>query len=138
MPTLPSGRRVEFSLDRFHALLAMMDSGQARELAATLCEPDDLLHVMDAVHFGRDDSEPFFAGYFASDWMPHAADWNTADRQALQDWLVSDDARMHRGEAITYIKALLFKRCTTALRYPYVTVADAAHRQMHAGSTLRQ
>lgn len=138
MPTLPSGRRIEFSLDRFHALLALMDSGQAREIATALCDPDDLLQVMDAVHFSLAGDEPYFAGYFASDWLPHAAEWSTADRQALQAWLAAADARAHRSQAIAYIKALLLKRCTAPLHYPYLTVADAPHRQAIQGSALRQ
>lgn len=138
MPVLPSGRRIEFSLDRFHSLLAMMDSEEARAIATALIEPDDLLYVMDAVHFSIDGNEPYFADYFASDWMPHAAEWSLADRQAMQDWLGSHDAREHRAQAIAYIKALLFKRCATPLHYPYITVTDAPHRLAIEGSTLRQ
>lgn len=49
MPTLPSGRRVEFSLDRFHAFSCRLPASRARALAASLVEADDLLWVMDAV-----------------------------------------------------------------------------------------
>ena len=84
MPTLPSGRRIEFSLDRFHALLERVERSRVREIAANLNDPDDLLFVMDAVHFSLEDGAPYFADYVATDWATRAADWNMADRQVLQ------------------------------------------------------
>lgn len=138
MPILPSGRRIEFSLDRFHALLGQVDRDHAHEIASALRDPDDLLQVMDAVHFSSSDGTPYFAGYFASDGMSCAGEWSTADRQALQDWLNSAAARAHRAQAITYIRALTLNRCPTTLHYPYITVAAAPRRQSHEPSTLRQ
>lgn len=138
MPTLPSGRRVEFSLDRFHALLRQMDHDKAQTLAATLQEPDDLLYVLDAVHFGLADGQPYFADYVAADWRAAAADWNTADRQALQAWLASDEARFRRAEAIRYIRALLLERPGRAVAFPYATLGDPGHPRAVEGSLLRQ
>ncbi|CAG0970676.1 hypothetical protein RHDC4_01259 [Rhodocyclaceae bacterium] len=138
MPTLPSGRRVEFSLDRFHALLRQMDHDEARALAATLQEPDDLLYVLDAVHFGLADGQPYFADYVAADWRAAAADWNTADREALQTWLASDEARFRRAEAIRYIRALLLERPGRAVAFPYATLGDMGHPHAIQGSLLRQ
>ena len=89
MPTLPSGRRIEFSLDRFHALLGRMERQQARVIAGNLVNADDLLLVLDAVHFSLQDGTPYSAGYVAADWATYAADWSTADRQALQAWFAS-------------------------------------------------
>lgn len=138
MPVLPSGRRVEFSLDRFHVLLAQMDSHQAREIAATLHHPDDLLFVLDAVHFSREDGTAYFADYVASDWLPYAAEWSAADRQALQAWLASDAARCYRAEAIGYIKALLLDRKDSPLHYPYVILPGFPNAMAHEGLMLRQ
>lgn len=130
MPTLPSGRRIEFSLDRFHALMARGGSCLGQELAARLVEPDDLLHVLDAVHFSRAEGQPYFAGYVASDWATYAADWSTADRQFLQDWLFSPAAREVRAEAIDYIRDRLLGQFCGRVPYPYQVqdglVADQA------------
>lgn len=138
MPTLPSGRRVEFSLDRFHALLRQMDHDKACALAATLQEPDDLLYVLDAVHFGLADGQPYFADYVAADWRVAAADWPTADREALQAWLASEEARYRRSEAIRYIHALLLEGPERALTFPYATLGDVGHPLALTGSSLRQ
>ena len=138
MPVLPSGRRVEFSLDRFHALLSRMDSHQAKKIVETLRNPDDLLFVLDAVHFSMGDGTPYFADYVASDWAPYAAEWCSADRQALQAWLASDAARFNRAEAIGYIKALLQNRKDSPQRYPYVIPCGFPHLRTHEVSMLRQ
>lgn len=138
MPTLPSGRRVEFSLDRFHALLRRMDQDKARALAATLQEPDDLLYVLDAVHFGLADGEPYFADYVAADWRTATADWATADREALQTWLASAEARYRRAEAIRYVQSLLLDRPGRAVAFPYATLGDMGHPRAVEGSPLRQ
>jgi hypothetical protein len=138
MPLLPSGRRVEFSLDRFHALLAQMDGQRAREFAKNMEHPDDLLFVLDAVHFSLEDGAPYFADYVAADWAVYAADWSAADRQAFQDWLESAEASSSRAEAIGYIKALLLERPGSAIAYPYVLTGDVHYRGTHAGSRLRQ
>lgn len=98
MPMLPSGRRIKFSLDRFHKLLVEMGNEQARAIASNIEDPDDLLFVLDAVHFSLEDATPYFADYVASDWKIYAADWSTSDRLALQAWLVSDKARSSRAE----------------------------------------
>jgi hypothetical protein len=138
MPILPSGRRVELSLDRFHALLSRMDRRQARALAENMDDPDDLLFVLDAVHFSLEDGTPFFADYVASDWMAYAADWSATDRQALQTWLTSAEARFSRAEAISYIKTLLLDRPCGPVAYPYVITRDVRHSITHEGSRLRQ
>lgn len=138
MPVLPSGRRVEFSLDRFHAMLKRIGNHRARKIADTLHGPDDLLFVLDAVHFSQEDGTPYFADYVASDWLPYAADWSNADREALRDWLASDAARRSRAEAIGYIKALLFERKDSPVHYPYVIPGGFRHPVAPEGSTLRQ
>lgn len=138
MPVLPSGRRVEFSLDRFHALLARMGSQKARGIAETLHNPDDLLFVLDAVHFSLEDGSPYFAEYVAADWPSYAADWHAADRQALGAWLASDEARFYRAEAIGYIKALLLDRKDSPLHYPYVIQRGFPNLLAHEGPMLRQ
>ena len=138
MPVLPSGRRIEFSLDRFHALLRQMDSLPARRLAATLRDPDDLLPVLDAVHFSLEDGNPYFADYVASDWLPYAAEWSNADRQALQDWLDSAPARLRRAEAIRYIKTLLLEGEDSAVPYPYQVIGDQPQPWFLQGLGLRQ
>ena len=108
MPVLPSGRRVEFSLDRFHALLGQIELTQARAIADALQDPDDLLAVLDAVHFSPETGKPHFAGYVAAHWDARAADWNISDRKALRAWFDSDSARLYRAEAIDAIKAMLY------------------------------
>ena len=138
MPVLPSGRRVEFSLDRFHALLGSMGSSEARRIAETLRDPDDLLAVLDAVHFSREDGSAYFADYVAADWMPCAQDWDWADQQALRAWLASDAARFHRAEAIRYIRTLLLGCSDSAVPYPYLIVGDNPHPGAVAGLRLRQ
>lgn len=112
MPVLPSGRRIEFSLDRFHALLGQMDLEQAFVIAEALQDPDDLCAVLDAVHFSLDSGKPYFAGYVAADWETRAADWNTADREALRAWFGAESARAYRAEAIDSIKSLLLEAKT--------------------------
>lgn len=136
MPVLPSGRRIEFSLDRFHALLRLMDTRQARKIAENMSHPDDLLFVLDAVHFGVEDGTPFFAGYVASDWKTCAADWSAADRQALEAWLTSAEARTARREAMHYVKSLVLGRADVP--YPYALAQDAFPAGAHTGSLLRQ
>lgn len=138
MPVLPSGRRIEFSLDRFHALLGRMDTRRAQEIVATLSDPDDLLFVLDAVHFGRDDGAPFFADYVAADWKAYAAEWCAADREALKAWLASAEAHRNRAEAIAYIRALVLDGHRGALSYPYVISHGGAYPGAHSGSLLRQ
>lgn len=136
MPTLPSGRRIEFSLDRFHSLLGRMHSRQAREIAENMVDPDDLLFVMDAVHFSAKDGSPYFADYLACDWMDYAGDWSMADRQALAAWFSSAEARQTRAEAIRYISSLTIGGPTMA--YPYELTQDVGHPQALEGSRIRQ
>lgn len=109
MPVLPSGRRIEFSLDRFHALLGQMELDQAFVIADALQDPDDLLAVLDAVHFSQDGGKPYFAGYVAADWESRAGDWDATDREALRAWFASDSARFHRAEAIDGVRSLLLE-----------------------------
>lgn len=120
MPVLPSGRRVEFSLDRFHALLGRMELDQAFVIADALHDPDDLLAVLDAVHFRLDSGKPYFADYVAADWESRAGDWSLADREALRAWFASDSARFHRAEAIEGVKALLLEVATDFTPQPQV------------------
>lgn len=136
MPILPSGRRIEFSADRFHALLRLMDPIQARQIASNMLDADDLLFVLDAVHFSLQDGTPYFAGYVAADWRTYAADWNTADREALEAWLKSDDARAGREEAMQYVKSLVFGQRNVP--YPYELAQDAHPVGAYPGSLLRQ
>jgi hypothetical protein len=119
MPTLPRGRRVEFSLDRFHAWLDRIGPDAAQAVVRGLEEADDLLYVMDAVHFSLADGQPYFAGYVAADWTAAAADWSTADRQFLQAWLVSPAAREARSEAIDYLRDLVLGESSGQVPYPY-------------------
>ncbi|MDP2795729.1 MAG: hypothetical protein Q8O25_16865 [Sulfurisoma sp.] len=72
---------LDFTLDRFHALLARMPPPLARVVADSLGDPDDLLFVLDAVHFGREDGALYFADYVAADWTTRASDWSMADRR---------------------------------------------------------
>ena len=138
MPVLPSGRRIEFSLDRFHALLGRTDSDQAQRIAETLQHPDDLLRVLDAVHFAVDDGRPYFADYVAADWASRAGDWSQADRQVLQDWLASAAARLTRAEAICYIKTLFLAAPDSPSRYPYLLVSERHPAGTHEGQRSRQ
>lgn len=138
MPTLPSGRRVEFSLDRFHALLGGMDRRQASAIAMHLSDPDDLLFVLDAVHFSLKEGTPYFAGYVAADWATYAADWSAADRQALQAWFVSSEACGARAEAIDYIKGLLLDNPDGLVAYPYLIQGESGRVGVMEGSRLRQ
>ena len=124
MPTLPSGRRVEYSLDRFHTLLERMDRHQARAIANNLSDPDDLLLVLDAVHFSLENGAAYFAGYVAADWATYAADWSTADRQALQAWFASPEARGARAEAIDYIWSLFSESPDRLVDYPYLVQGE--------------
>ena len=138
MPTLPSGRRIEFSLDRFHTLLEQMGHHWACAIANNLNDPDDLLFILDAVHFSLKDGAPYIAGYVATDWMTYAADWSTADRQALQAWFASCEAREARAEAIDYINGLYSDRSDGLVPYPYVVQCGMRPSGMMAGSRLRQ
>lgn len=136
MPTLPSGRRVEFSLDRFHAWLERIGPNAAQDVVRGLKEADDLLFVMDAVHFGLTDGQPYFAGYVAADWTVAAADWSTADRQFLQAWRVSPAAREARAEAIDYLRDRVLGESGGRVPYPYL-VQDGLGNGLEA-SRLRQ
>jgi hypothetical protein len=126
IPVQPSGRRVEFSLDRFHPLLGQMQLDQALVIADALQDPDDLLAVLDAVHFDIESGKPYFAGYVATDWEIRTADWNTADRNALRAWFESDSARFYRAEAIESIKGLLLE-----VRTDYLPLPETAHSQLY-------
>lgn len=138
MPILPSGRRIEFSLDRFHAHLGRIGHTSAHEIVSQISTPDDLLFVMDAVHFGIADGQAFFAGYVAADWQSCAAEWSQSDRQALQAWLVSAAARKARAEAIDYIKRLYGEGLGSSLAYPYLMACERHRAGMTAVSALRQ
>jgi len=106
MPRLPSGRRIEFSLDRFHALLARLPLAQAIAITAALRDADDLLPVLDAVHFTRHEGgTPYYADYVAADWELHATEWTLEDQDGLRRWLITNSARYHRLVAIREIRA---------------------------------
>ncbi len=127
MPTLPSGRRIEFSMDRFHALLDRMGPAAARRLADQVRAADDLLFVMDAVHFRCADGRPYFAGYVAADWATQATDWPAADRQFLQAWLAAPAARQARADAVDYIAALYGAESESLPDFPY-RMASPGHQ----------
>ncbi len=107
MPVLPSGRRIEFSLDRFHALLGRMELAEAQKTVAALHGPDDLLYVMDVVQYHADSGKPFFSGQIAADFESYVSDWNFADQDALAEWIESSSARFYRAEAIDSIRDLV-------------------------------
>jgi hypothetical protein len=138
MPTLPSGRRIEFSLDRFHALLEHTDRHFALTVAENLNDPDDLLFVLDAVHFCLETGKPYFAEYVAADWISYAADWSTADRKTLQAWLVSSEVRSAHAEAIDYIKGLWLDQHAGNVAYPYLIQNDICMTGMMEGPRLLQ
>jgi len=104
MPVLPSGRRVDFSLDRFHALLGQMDPAEAQRTVAALHSPDDLLFVMDVVQYHADSGKPFFSGHIAAEFATYVLEWSLADQDALADWIESPAARFGRAEAIDSIR----------------------------------
>ncbi|MDX9994883.1 MAG: hypothetical protein RBS28_06125, partial [Rhodocyclaceae bacterium] len=120
----------------FHAHLERIGLKAAQAVVCRLEDADDLLFVMDAVHFGLADGQPYFAGYVAADWMSRAADWNTADRQFLQDWLVSPAARESRAEAIDYIRDRVLGEAGGRMPYPY-RVQDGLGGGLE-GSRIRQ
>jgi hypothetical protein len=112
MPQLPSGRRVEFSLDRFHAMLEQMEPTAARSLIESIQDANDLLWVLDLVCFdglGR----PHFAECVAADWQDLAREWSEDDRAAFDDYLSSEAATGYRAEAIEGTRVLLGTRLMT-------------------------
>lgn len=114
MPVLPSGRRVDFSLDRFHALLRQMEPTKAQKIVASLVEPNDLLFVLDVVQYQADTGKPFFSGHIAADFESYAIEWSHADQDALAAWIESPTATYYRAEAIDEIRGI---------------VAEITHRQ---------
>lgn len=106
MPTLPSGRRVEFSIDRFRAMLSRMPVLEARQTVAALREPNDLLYVMDVVDF-TPDGQPYFANRIAADFASYAIDWSHEDQEALAAWIESASATFHRAEAIAGLRGMV-------------------------------
>lgn len=107
MPMLPSGRRVEFSLDRFHAMLARMTLPEAKRVIAGLKEPNDLLYVMDVVYFDATNGQPYFANRLAYDFESYAINWSWDDQEALAAWIESDSASYYRAEAIANIHGMV-------------------------------
>ena len=107
MPILPSGRRIDFSLDRFEAMLSRMPVAEAEKTVATLGNPDDLLFVTDVVLYRDDSGEPFFSGYLATDFESYVGDWSQTDQDALAKWIESDNARYYRAEAIDAIRQVV-------------------------------
>ncbi len=107
MPMLPSGRRVEYSLDRFHAMLSRMTLPEAKKTIAGLRDPNDLLYVMDVVFFDSINGQPFFANRVASDFESYAIAWDHEDQEALAAWIESDSATYYRAEAIANIQGMV-------------------------------
>ena len=102
MPVLPSGRRIEYSLDRFHALLARMPVADAQRTAAALKEANDLLYVLDVVEFDAH-GEPYFANVMADQFELYATQWSHEDQDALVAWIESETATYYRNVAIREI-----------------------------------
>ena len=89
-----------------------MDLPRALSTVDALRYPDDLLWVLDAVHFSLEDDTPFFANYVAADWESYAAEWSNDDRTALRTWFLSPSARYWRAEAIETIQGVVFETVT--------------------------
>ncbi len=106
MPVLPSGRRVEFSLDRFHALLSRMPLAEAKKTVSALKEPNDLLFVMDVVEF-TPSGEPYFSNRIAANFETYAIYWTFDDQDALVAWIESESATYYRVEAIANIHGMV-------------------------------
>jgi hypothetical protein len=107
MPMLPSGRRVEYSLDRFHAMLARMTVPEAKKTIAGLRDPNDLLYVMDVVFFDSTNGQAYFANRVAADFESYAISWDHEDQEALGAWIESDSATYYRAEAIANIHGMV-------------------------------
>ena len=107
MPVLPSGRRIEFSLDRFVAMLDQLEPDAVVQIVGALDQPEDLLPVTDVVTFDESGTEPTFAGYVASDWERHAQDWSVEDCMALSFHLRSEVSVGARAEAISALKDIV-------------------------------
>jgi hypothetical protein len=103
---LPSGRRVEFSLDRFQALLSRMPLTEAKRTVSGLRDPNDLLFVMDVVEF-TPSGEPYFSNRIAANFDTYAIYWTHDDQDALAAWLESDSATYFRAEAIANIHGMV-------------------------------
>ncbi len=106
MPTLPSKRRVEFSIDRFQAMLARMPVAEAKKTIAALREPDDLLFVMDVVEF-TPSGQPYLTNRIAANFDTYAIYWSHEDQDALADWIESESATYYRAEAIAGLYAMV-------------------------------
>jgi hypothetical protein len=119
-------------------LLQHIERREAVKITENLQQPNDLLFVLDAVHFRLNDGRPYFADYVAANWQSYAAEWPNSDREALQAWLASDSAHIARAEAIDYVKALVWSHADRPLCYPYVVPDDFRHGLVHEGSMLRQ
>ena len=111
MPTLPSGRRVEFSLDRFTALLDQLAPTDAACLCDALIEPDDLMHVIDIVLFRSGQDEPYFAAQVLSQWPSLAAAWHAGDREYFRNYLGSTPSLLARADAIAALKQSVNGMC---------------------------
>jgi hypothetical protein len=107
MPVLPSGRRIDFSVDRFHALLAQKSLAEAQQIASSLQDANDLLYVMDVVQFHPNTGKPYFSGHLAANFESYADDWSTDDQDALAAWIESETARYYRLEAIDAIRGMV-------------------------------
>ena len=119
MPILPSGRRIDYSLDRFHAWLARMTLPQAQKTIANLTEPDDLLHVLDVVFHDPFTGKPFYANRVAADFSSYAACWSQSDQDALAVWIRSEAATCHRAAAIAGIHAMVAEVADCQVKMPH-------------------
>ena len=126
MPVLPSGRRVDFSLDRFQAMLGRMPVAEAEHTIANLNSPDDLLFVTDVVLYRDDSGEAFFSGLLAADFAAYAGEWSFQDQDFLADWLESSSARYHRAEAIDSIRDMVAEVANSASFADHATARQPA------------
>jgi hypothetical protein len=126
MPVLPSGRRIEFSLDRFLAMLDRIEPEVVYQIVEALEQPEDLLPVTDVVGFDPSGTIPVFAGYVASDWERHAQDWSVEDCMALSFHLRSEISVGARAEAIATLKELVGRRDQPPTEAEAAEVADGA------------
>lgn len=111
MPTLPSGRRIEFSIDRVNAMVEMLPIGDAEEIVDALKCPDDLLWLLDLVGFS--DQKPYWTNCLACDWRELATDWTDEDQESFADYLYSTEARNARMVAIQSLSRRIGARRAT-------------------------
>jgi hypothetical protein len=107
MPTMPSGRRVELSPDRFIALLPNLDVEAASAIFHALQEPNDILSLLDVIFFSTDDETPYFANYLASDWESNVDTWSEHDRTYFRNWLQTEQTQKMLRETLESLKGTM-------------------------------